>query len=577
LDAVKAVPASKRKLWALSIAAGVVLVVVVLTILAGAGIRAFEVKTPSMGTVAPVGTLVIVQPQKSYAIGNVISFERSDRSYTHRIVAQTWQGWSTKGDLNGSPDPLPVTNAQIIGKVVFIGKYLGFVVDALPWILLGCAIVYAVTLLPRVRPSWRWQIRLVGWSLVTSIVALWQHPWVNMVMLGYVPDDNVGVDMHLVNTGIFPVRVLGTILQSGQDAVVNQTMADAGGRYSVTPQLALNLGWFLGLLFLCLAPVIASLLIPVEDPIAVVVAEVTEVPERKPKVVASRPRLWVLADRFAPALVVVAAVVAVSLVLQAGTQSAYAASIRNSTDTAGTRTWFSCQNAETGTSGARFVWGLTALGNQTDLTTNGRTGTLKNNGTAATTSTSSPCPHDTQGSMMFNGGTCIYTGTAVTSNETFSEEVWFRTTSTSLNGKLMGFADVTTPTTQTHYDRHVYIDPTGRVVFGVWPSAQSVVSSPAGKSYADGVWHHVVVTSAPGTVSLYLDGNFVSSRADTAGQDVYSGYWEIGCGLLAQWQDAAGTPQNFSSYYTGNLRLAAVYDVTLTATQVKEHYVAGTA
>jgi hypothetical protein len=285
----------------------------------------------------------------------------------------------------------------------------------------------------------------------------------------------------------------------------------------------------------------------------------------------------VLADRFAPAFVVAAAVVAVSLVLQAGTQSAYGASIRNSTNTAGTRTWFSCQNAETLTSGARFVWGLTALGNQTDLTTNNRTGTLKNNGTAATVTTaSSPCPHDTQGSMTFNGGTCIYTGAAVTGNETYSEEVWFKTTNTSLNGKLMGFADTTTPTSQAHYDRHIYIDTTGRVVFGVWPSVQSVVSSPAGKNWADGAWHHVVVTSAPGAISLYLDGNLISSRADTAGQDVYSGYWEVGCGLLAQWQDAAGTPQNFSSYYTGSLRLAAVYDKTLSATEVKEHYVAGT-
>jgi hypothetical protein len=104
------------------------------------------------------------------------------------------------------------------------------------------------------------------------------------------------------------------------------------------------------------------------------------------------------------------------------------------------------------------------------------------------------------------------------------------------------------------------------------------VSSAAGKSYADGAWHHVVATSAPGKISLYLDGTLVSSRADTAGQDVsFSGYWEVGCGLLAQWQDAAGTAQNFSSYYTGNLRLAAVYDKTLTATQVKEHYLAGTA
>jgi signal peptidase I len=222
IDFVKTIPASNKKVWTTSIIAGALLVLIVLTSLFSAGIRMFDVKTPSMGTVAPVGTMVIVQPQKSYAIGDVISFERSDRSYTHRIVAQTAQGWSTKGDLNGSPDPLPVKNAQITGKVVFIGKYLGFLIDALPWILLGCVLVYAVTLLPRVRPSWRWQMRLVGWSLVTSIVALWQRPWVNMVMLGYVPDDNVGVDMHLVNTGVFPVRILGRVLQSGQDAVVNQ-------------------------------------------------------------------------------------------------------------------------------------------------------------------------------------------------------------------------------------------------------------------------------------------------------------------------------------------------------------------
>jgi hypothetical protein len=178
---------------------------------------------------------------------------------------------------------------------------------------------------------------------------------------------------------------------------------------------------------------------------------------------------------------------------------------------------------------------------------------------------------------MFNGGTCVSVSGKVTGTETYSEEVWFRTTNKSLNGKLMGFADVTTPASQAHYDRHIYIDPTGRVVFGVWPSTQSVVSSPAGPDYADGVWHHVVATSAPGKISLYLDGNLVGTRADTAGQEAYSGYWMVGCGLLKDWQDAAGTPQNFSSYYTGNLRLAAVYDATLSATQVREHYLAGVA
>ena len=563
---------TSKKAWTISVFASVLLVVLVFLGLFGAGYRFFVVQTPSMATTAPVGTLVVVRPENAYAIGDIISFQRSDRSYTHRIVAQTVQGWVTKGDLNGSRDPLPVTNSQIIGKVVFCAKYLGFLVDALPWILIGCAIVYMVTLLPRVRPSWRWQIRLVGWSLVTSLVGFWQRPWVNLVMLGYVPDDTTGVDMHLVNTGIFPVKVLGTVLQSGQDAVVTQTVGDASGHYSVMPQLALNLGWFLGLLAICLTPMLASLLVKVEDPGA-------EAPrQHEPKPATQGIRRFVLArEAFAPAFAVVFVVIAVSLVLQAGTQSTFSSTIKNSLDTAGTRTWFTCKNAETGTATARFVWSLSATGTQTDLTPNGRDGTMKNNGTAATASSSSPCPRDTQGSVMFNGGTCVYVSGKVTGTETYSEEVWFRTTNKSLNGKLMGFADVTTPASQAHYDRHIYIDPTGRVVFGVWPSTQSVVSSPAGTNYADGLWHHVVATSAPGKISLYLDGNLVGSRADTAGQEAYSGYWMVGCGLLKDWQDAAGTPQNFSSYYTGNLRLAAVYDVTLSATQVKEHYLAGTA
>jgi signal peptidase I len=551
-----------NRAWTVSVVAGILLVVAVAVGLFGSGYHFYVVKTPSMGTTAPVGTLVAVHAKSSYAIGDVVSYQRNDRVYTHRIVEQTAEGFTTKGDSNDATDALTVTSDEIVGQVTFYGKYLGFLVEALPWILIGCAVVYVITLLPRIRPSWRWQIRFVGWSLVISSVALRLRPWVNLVMLGYAPSSDGGLDMGIVNTGIFPVDVVGTVLQSGQSAVVHLATADASGHYTVIPQLALNIWWFLLLLAICLTPMFASLLIPIDD--GTPAAE----PEPAPR---SRRRVA------GTVLIAAASIVLVAVVLQWSTQAAFAATITNSTNTTSTRKWFTCQNAETGTTGARFVWGLTATGTQNDLTGNGRSGTMTNSGTAATASSSSPCPRDTQGSVMFNGGTCVYTSGKVTGTETYSEEVWFQTTNASLNGKLMGFADVTTPASQLHYDRHIYIDPTGRVVFGVWPSKQTVVSSAAGKSYADGAWHHVVVTSAPGSIWLYLDGTLVSSRADTAGQDVYSGYWEVGCGLLKDWQDAAGTPRAFSSYYTGNLRLAAVYDVTLTATQVKEHYLAGTA
>ena len=565
LDLTKVKPVTNKKAWTISIAASILLVAGVFVALFGAGFHLYIVKTPSMGTTAPVGTLVAVQAQDSYAIGDVVSYARNGTVYTHRIVDVTAQGFITKGDINGAPDALPVSQSEIVGTVAFYGKYLGFLVEALPWLLIGGAIVYGLSLIPRIARPWRWHFRLVGWSLVTSLVALWFRPWVNMVMTGYVAQ-NDGVGMHLINTGIFPVSVLGKVLTSGQDAIVTQTIADASGHYTVIPQLALTVGWFLLLLVICLTPMLASLLIRVEQEVPAVIAEPAVTIRR------SRPQY----RRIAPiALTVTASIFAVALVLQMSTNAAFAASIKNSTNTAGARTWFSCKNAETGTADVWFAWDLTATGTQTSLTSPQHNGTMTTNGTAAKANSSSPCPRDTQGSVMFNGGTCFYSSPTVMSNETYSEEVWFNTSVTSLNGKLMGFANVTTPASQTHYDRHIYIDPTGRVVFGVWPSTQSVVSSPVGTNWADGHWHHVVATSAPGKIWLYLDGNLVDSRADTAGQEAYNGYWMVGCGLLKDWQDAAGTPRAFSSYYTGNLRLAAVYNRTLTATEVKDHWLAG--
>jgi signal peptidase I len=568
-----------NKAWTISVTASILLVVGVFAVLFGSGYRIFVVQTPSMGTVAPVGTLVAVRAQATYHVGDIVTYERNTRSYTHRIVDITEQGFITKGDINGATDALPVQPNEIVGLVTFHAPYVGFLVQGLPWIILGWAIVYGVTLLPRVRPSWRWQIRFIGWSLVVSIVALWTRPWVNLVMMGYLPSGD-GVAMHLVNTGVFPVKVLGTVLQSGQDAVVQQNVADASGHYTVIPQLALTAGWFLPLLAICLTPMLASLLIGVEEEVPAVIAE--------PAVTTRRFRLQY--RRIAPiALTVTASIFAVALVLQMSTNAAFAASIKNSTNTAGTRTWFSCKNAETGTSGALFAWDLTSTSNpQSDLTPNGPDGTLSNNGSkstnATTDTTSLPCRRDTTGSLMFNGGTCIYiNGAAIPSTQSYSEEVWFRASNpNTLNGKLMGFASNTTPANQGSYDRHIYLDPTGRVVFGVYLTGltgQRVVSSPVGTNYANSQWHHVVATSGPtgalGTITLYVDGIQRDTRPDVANQDPYNGYWMVGCGMLNNWMDATGTARAFPQYFTGNLRLAAVYDRALTATEVNEHWLAG--
>jgi signal peptidase I len=558
--------------WKISVVASLVLVAGVFVALLGAGFRFYVVETPSMGTTAPVGTLVAVHGRDAYAVGDVISYSRNGRVYTHRVVAVTPQGFTTQGDINGTPDALPVRASEVVGAVTFYGKDLGFVVKALPWLVLAGVLVYVVSLMQWVGHGRRWRFRLVGWSLAASFASLWVRPWVNMVMTGYVAQAD-GVEMHLVNTGILPLKVLGTVLASGQDAVVTQTMADAAGHYTVAPHLALNSWYFALLLAICLTPLVAALAIRAEQ-------AVPAAAEQEP---VSVRRRWEGFSSIGPvALTGTASVVAAVLVLQLSTNAAFAASISNSTDTVGTKTWFTCESAESLTPGALLVWGLTVAGTQTDLTTNAIAGTMRtvNGGTAAIQSSSSPCPHDTQGSLQLNGATCIFMNGTTASSDTYSEEVWFRSTATSLNGLLIGFSDNSTPTTgsQKYFDRHVYLDGAGRVVFGVLAGgAQTVVASPAGTSYADGAWHHVVATSTVGTISLYLDGALVATRVNVAAQAAYKGDWMVGCGVLAGWPDATGTSRAFPAYYTGNLRLAAVYGVALSASQVKDHYLAGQA
>jgi len=280
--------------------------------------------------------------------------------------------------------------------------------------------------------------------------------------------------------------------------------------------------------------------------------------------------------RIAPiALTVTASIFAVALVLQMGTNAAFAASIKNSTNTAGTRTWFTCQNAETGTATPQFVWSLSSTDNQTDLS-GSRNGTVY--GSAPTVSGSSSCPRDTANtSLTFNGATCITQTTAITAPKDYSVEIWFNTT-TKANGKLIGFGD-DTAAADGKYDRHLYIDSTGRVIFGTYDRSDNtqhvIVTS---KSFADEKWHHAIATStAAGALAFYVDGAIVGTTT-ISNQDVYTGYWKVGCGNLNTWQDWTTTwLSGWPNYYTGQLRFAAVYTTTLTAAQVLQHYQAGIA
>lgn len=159
------------------------------------------------------------------------------------------------------------------------------------------------------------------------------------------------------------------------------------------------------------------------------------------------------------------------------------------------------------------------------------------------------------------------TGTSSTTNavygpNTFSTEAWFKTTSTA-GGKIIGFGNVSSGVS-TSYDRHVYMDGTGRVSFGVNPGSLKVVT--AAGPYNDGKWHHVVATLGSGGMALYLDGALaVSNTTVTSAQRIF-GYWRVGGDNVKNWPASSG------GYLAGTIDEVAVYPTALSLAQVQKHF-----
>ena len=249
-------------------------------------------------------------------------------------------------------------------------------------------------------------------------------------------------------------------------------------------------------------------------------------------------------------------------------QAAFTARVANTGSSAGSRTWFTCAAAEKGTSGAFLAYAMgDPVGSTTaaDLTGNARTGTYSG---TITHPASTTCPRDTTTAAGFNGSnSCLINATAATAaTNVFTVELWFKTTTGG--GKLVGFGDrTTTGSTETSYDRHLYLDNTGKLFFGVYPGTAITVSSTA--TYLDGAWHHAAAILSSAGMALYVDGALVASNTTTTAQ-AYAGNWRFGCGNLNGWPNL---PTSF--FYTGTLAYGAVYTTALTLTQVREHYLAG--
>ena len=99
----------------------------------------YKIKIVMSGSMEPAihtGSIVVIKPEKSYTVGDVITFgkdTKKDVPTTHRIkemrVEEGKYVYRTKGDANKTEDANEVPESAVIGKVLFSVPFLGFVLD----------------------------------------------------------------------------------------------------------------------------------------------------------------------------------------------------------------------------------------------------------------------------------------------------------------------------------------------------------------------------------------------------------------------------------------------------------------
>ncbi|GAA1831350.1 PKD domain-containing protein [Agromyces salentinus] len=153
--------------------------------------------------------------------------------------------------------------------------------------------------------------------------------------------------------------------------------------------------------------------------------------------------------------------------------------------------------------------------------------------------------------------------TQLASTNVYSTEAWFKT-GTNRGGRITGFGNSRTGLSSS-YDRHVYMQNDGRLVFGVRTNALSTTTLTTAQSFNDDRWHHVVATQSSSGMRLYVDGELSGGNTQASAQS-YNGYWRAG---------GDRTWGSTSSYLDGDIDEFAVYAQAMTAETVLRHYQSG--
>jgi RHS repeat-associated protein len=207
---------------------------------------------------------------------------------------------------------------------------------------------------------------------------------------------------------------------------------------------------------------------------------------------------------------------------------------------------------------------------------------LDNGGTDAATyanvalGQSGPLPGSAATAASFNG-TSSYVevpSKLVTAASYQSVGMWFKTTTP--DSVLFSYQKdaITAGTTPGNYTPGIYIGSSGKLRAGFWTNdVYGSIVSP--NPVTDGAWHHLVLSAAGNTQTLYLDGSVVGTHAGliTLVDGASTTHEYVGAGFLGgSWPDeshnSTTTNTGYASYFTGTISDVAFFDRTLTAVDV---------
>ena len=223
-----------------------------------------RVETPSMGTTAPVGTLLWVEPVEpgDLEVGDVVSFHKPGAPggpvYSHRVAEVHADGtFATAGDLSGT-DPWVVQPGDVVGRVVHRWPGVGWLVLATPLLVVGAVLTGGLALL--VRRTARLPLGLVGASLTIATVLVVHQPLAGAELLGVDQGDDRTTATY-VSTGLLPIRIgapgdSSTTLGPGQAGQV--TLGATSGRLEVELHSQVPTWFWLLLLGGCFTPAVGT-------------------------------------------------------------------------------------------------------------------------------------------------------------------------------------------------------------------------------------------------------------------------------------------------------------------------------